>query len=80
MADRFRELRDRAGLSQEALARKVGVGVKAVYMWERGQRTPGLKTAARLADALGVTVGVLAGSEPMPAAPGPKEPRRKKGG
>ena len=68
MADRFRELRQRVALSQEALARKVGVGVKAVYMWEHGQRTPTLKTAAKLAEALGVSVGVLAGTEPMPPA------------
>jgi transcriptional regulator with XRE-family HTH domain len=76
MGQRFRELRHRRGLSQEGLARIVGVGRDAVRLWEKGERTPGLNTAARLAGALGVTVGVLAGTEPMPPAPR----ARKKGG
>jgi transcriptional regulator with XRE-family HTH domain len=65
MAGRFRQLRQRARLTQEALARKVDVGVKAVYLWERGLRTPTLKTASRVAEALDVTVGQLAGTEPI---------------
>jgi putative transcriptional regulator len=76
MGQRFRELRERRGLSQEGLARLVDVGREAVRLWEKGKRTPELDTAARLAGALGVTVGVLAGTEPMPPAPR----ARKKGG
>jgi transcriptional regulator with XRE-family HTH domain len=68
MGERLRELRRRRGLSQEGLARMVGVGRDAVRLWEKGKRTPMLDAAARLAEALGVTVGVVAGTEKMPPA------------
>jgi transcriptional regulator with XRE-family HTH domain len=74
MGQRLLELRRAAGLTQEQLARASDVGVDAVRKWERGKRTPMLDMAVRLAEALGVTVGQLAGSEPMPA---PKKRRRK---
>jgi transcriptional regulator with XRE-family HTH domain len=74
MGGRLRELRERKGLSQEGLARQVGVGRDAVWLWEKGRRTPALDTAAKLAAALGVSIDVLAGVAPMPPAP------RKKGG
>lgn len=32
----FKKLRERAGLSQEALARRIGVTSKTVSNWERG--------------------------------------------
>jgi transcriptional regulator with XRE-family HTH domain len=73
MAHRIRELRKAKGLTQEQLARDVGVVVKAVYMWERGTRTPHLETACRLADVLGCTIDELAGrGEPLPAKKGKK--------
>jgi transcriptional regulator with XRE-family HTH domain len=74
MGQRIRELRDAHGLTQEQLAHEVGVTVKAVYMWERGTRTPHLKQAARLADILGCTIDELAGSGATETAP------KKKGG
>lgn len=70
MGRRFRALRDAAGLTQEQLAHKVGVTVKAVWMWERGTRTPQLKIASRLADVLGCTIDELAGRS---------KPAKKKG-
>jgi transcriptional regulator with XRE-family HTH domain len=72
MGQRLKELRLRAGLTQEALARAAGVANDAVRKWERGKRTPLLDMAAKLADALGCTLDELAGRTP-PAA-------RKKGG
>ena len=63
MAQRIRQLRKAAGLTQEQLARAVDVVVKAVYMWEHGTRTPHLETACRLADVLGCTLDELAGRE-----------------
>ena len=68
MGARFLELRKRAGLTQEELAREAGVTLSAVRQWERGKRTPMLDTAVRLAKVFGVTVGQLAGTEPMPPA------------
>jgi len=66
MGSRLRELRKRAGLTQEALARAIDVGVDAIRKWERGRRTPQLDRAARLAVALGCTLGQLGGTEPLP--------------
>jgi transcriptional regulator with XRE-family HTH domain len=76
MGARLKALRVAAGLTQEGLARKADVGTDAVRKWETGRRTPGLDMAVKLAEALGVTVGVLAGTEPMPK---PKKSGRGKG-
>jgi transcriptional regulator with XRE-family HTH domain len=63
MGQRLTELRRRAGLTQEGLARAAGVGTDAVRKWERGKRTPSFDMATRLADALGVSLDELAGRE-----------------
>ena len=34
------QLRERLGLSRDALAREVGVSVKTVYLWEKGKNRP----------------------------------------
>jgi transcriptional regulator with XRE-family HTH domain len=70
MGERVLAFRKRAGLTQEQLARKADVTLDAVRNWEKGRRTPGLDMAVKLALALGVTVGQLAGTEPMPPAKG----------
>jgi transcriptional regulator with XRE-family HTH domain len=71
MGERLQRIRQGKGLSQSQLARAAGVPVASLRNWERDRRELLLKTAARLADALGVTLDELAGREP---------PRRKKGG
>jgi transcriptional regulator with XRE-family HTH domain len=65
MGQRLRELRRRAGLTQEALARRIDVSGDTVRKWERGKRTPILDTAARLCDALGCSLDELAGRVPL---------------
>ena len=64
---RVRELRKARGLSQQALA---GDGVSAGYvsLIESGKRMPSAKTAAVLAERLGVEVDELMGREPAPAS------------
>lgn len=44
----LREVRRGLGLTQGALAEALGVSASAVGMWERGERLPGAKAAARL--------------------------------
>jgi transcriptional regulator with XRE-family HTH domain len=61
MGQRLYELRQAAGLTQEALARKADVGTDAVRNWEKGRRTPGLDMAVKLADALECSLDELAG-------------------
>ena len=52
---RLRALREGAGLSQAALARKAGISREYVNKLEGGQYDPTLGTVQRLAKVLGVT-------------------------
>jgi transcriptional regulator with XRE-family HTH domain len=56
---RVRELRERAGLTQAALADAAGIDRIAVSNIERGQRDVGVLRAAAIARALGVPPGDL---------------------
>ena len=57
----LKQLRDRAGLSQENLARLVGVSSKTISNWERGTSVASLTVAQMkvLCEALGVTLDEL---------------------
>ena len=56
----LRRLRERAALSQEALARKAGgLHRTEISLLERGEREPRLSTIVLLAHALGVKVATL---------------------
>jgi transcriptional regulator with XRE-family HTH domain len=55
----LRELRERAGLSQEALAERAGLHRTYVGLLERGKRNPTLDVAHQLGAALGVTLTAL---------------------
>lgn len=59
--ERIRQLRKTARLSQEGLAREVGVTVSAVVQIERGKITPSRKTVDGLARVLGVEATQLEG-------------------
>jgi transcriptional regulator with XRE-family HTH domain len=61
MAALIRKFRKAAGLSQQQLAERVGTTLHAVYMWERGTRTPHLTHVVCLADVLDVTIDELVG-------------------
>ncbi len=58
---RLRELRDRAMLSQEELARRAGVSRATVADLEAGKRRAHAATGRKLAKALGVSPGDLLG-------------------
>jgi transcriptional regulator with XRE-family HTH domain len=76
MGERLLELRRQAGLTQEQLARAVGVTTSAVRRWERARRRMLISSAVKLCDALGVTAGQLVGTETLPGT----QLARKKGG
>ncbi|HST38908.1 MAG TPA: helix-turn-helix transcriptional regulator [Conexibacter sp.] len=59
LARKIRQLRRQRELSQEALAAAAGMHPKHLSEIERGNKDPRATTVARLADALGVTVGEL---------------------
>lgn len=53
------ELRRKLGLTQAALAEKVGVGVNTIAHYERGEMEPSLKNAHVIAEILGCTEAEL---------------------
>jgi transcriptional regulator with XRE-family HTH domain len=56
---RVRELRNRAGLSQEELAFRAGIHRNYLGGIERGERNPGLKNIRAIADALNISLKEL---------------------
>lgn len=52
-------LRERSGLSQDALGKQCGVDGTAVWHWENGDSSPTGKRLPRVAAALGVTIDDL---------------------
>lgn len=56
---RIRELREAAGLTQTALAVRLGISRQAVNQWEAGATWPSAQLLPRLAFALGCQVSDL---------------------
>jgi len=59
LGQRIRRLRNAAGLSQDALARKAGIGRVTLVRLEKGEQTPRYRTLDAIARALGVGVSGL---------------------
>ncbi|MHB1424601.1 MAG: helix-turn-helix domain-containing protein [Gemmataceae bacterium] len=55
-AERLRELREQAGLTQARLAETSGLPLGSIRNYEQGQREPYWQVVFKLADALGVSV------------------------
>ena len=66
MSTRLKELRRRAGMTQEELARAAEVTVASVQKWEQARRSMLFEAARKVAKALGVSLDVLAGDKPIP--------------
>ena len=64
MPYRFRELRERAGLTTAELARRIGVSQAAASQWDTGKKFPSSETLYKLADLYSVSVDYLLGREP----------------
>jgi len=65
MADRVRRWRQsRPGMSLSDLATLVGVTRQAVSNWERGVTCPTLGNMARIANAVGISLGTFWGEMP----------------
>lgn len=83
LAEKILQCRKKAGLSQEALAERIGVSRQAVSKWETGEAMPELPTVVALAKEFGVTTDwLLSEAEEIPAAaepktePAPSRPKR----
>lgn len=61
--NRLKILRKEKGLSQQALAKEIGVSYRTLQNWENGVNTIKPDNAQALADHFGVPVGYLLGYE-----------------
>lgn len=59
LGNKIAETREAAGLTQEALAEKIGIQSNSVHRYEAAERKISLFTAVKLAQALKVSVGEL---------------------
>ena len=88
-AEKLRELRDAAGLSEAKLAEGSGVSFSSIHDYGLGRRKPSFAAVVKIAKPLGVTCEAFAecedmvADEPAPPAARPKKPagpaRAKKG-
>lgn len=62
-AERLKELRKDKGISQEWLAKEIGVSRIAVGYWESCKREPGFFAVIKLAKFFNVSLEYLAGME-----------------
>jgi transcriptional regulator with XRE-family HTH domain len=60
IGDKIQALRKEQGWSQQQLAKKVGTSGPIVGRYERGEMTPSVEVAKKLAAAFGVTLDFLA--------------------
>ncbi len=77
-AERVRELRTRAGLTQEALAERAGVLVFSIRNWEQGQREPRWADFCKLAKALGACCQDFADVDGLAESPPAKKGKGRK--
>ena len=61
--ERLKELRIERGLSQEKLAKEVGLTHTAIGLWEQNKRVPNLDAVIELAKFFGASIDYLAGLE-----------------
>lgn len=77
LSEKIATCRRQRGMSQEALAEKLGVSRQAVSKWETGDAEPGLDKLRLLADAFDVTADWLLSDEEPPQAPNPPPSKRR---
>ena len=65
MAYRFREAREKAGLSTLQVAKRIGVSQPAVSKWDSGAKCPSLDTLCKLADLYCVSTDYLLGRDDL---------------
>lgn len=64
----IRTLREQHGMTQEDLARKLGVKYPAVSKWERGMAYPSMNTVIKIAELFQVSMDVVLGLKPIPSS------------
>lgn len=64
--ERLRELRLKRGLTQEALAKRLGFVKSTISQWESGNRVPSEDVLRQIAEIFGVSVDYLIGYSDIP--------------
>lgn len=59
LQEKIKSLRSNKGISQKKLADAIGVAQSSINYWEKGQRTPSVAAAQKLADYFNVTLDEL---------------------
>ena len=59
--NRLKELRLKRGLSQQELAKKVGISNQSISSYEKGVRKPKIEAWEKIADYFGVSIAYLQG-------------------
>ena len=81
LGDRIRHARERVGLSQIELARRIGLSKNAMNSIEGGDADPRASRIVAIAQALGVSTDALLLDKPAPASqkhtPPPQRSRRR---
>lgn len=67
-AERFKELRQKKGWSQQRLADELNISKSSVNMYERGEREPSFETLESIADLFNVDMNFLMGTTPIERA------------
>jgi putative transcriptional regulator len=62
--ENLRNRRVQLGMNQTELAKKIGVTPTTIWLYERGEATPKIDIALRLAKVLGMTIEQLVGEDP----------------
>lgn len=76
--EKLQSLRQRSGMSQDALAERLQVSRQAVSRWERDETMPETDKVVALADIFGVTTDYLLRPQPGQAEPEGKQPPRER--
>ena len=70
MEYRFREAREKAGLSTLEVAKRIGVSQPAVTNWDNGTKAPSIETLCKLADLYCISTDYLLGrDDPVESIP-----------
>lgn len=76
IGDNIRRLRVKNHMSQEELARLIGVTNQAISAWEKGRTVPKMGNVQRMADLFFVQKSAIIEDEPQPSEEGPPIPVR----
>ena len=63
--DVLKQLRNKAGMNQEGLAKRLGLSKSAISMYESGSREPSLEILEAIADIFNVDMNTLTGTKKL---------------